>query len=326
MASTEAVYSYDSIGRLSEVTFSDGSSILYNYDSVGNRTSVVQIPYVPVPKSVANGFRLSASSSAPVTTSDTSASSISLVPYKSNQIALYYEGAWSIYNSSAISQSLSTSAGTVYDVFASYNGSSVVLSLVAWSSSTARATALGYQDGTLVLSTDSTKRYLGTIYCASANTVNDKAAQRHIWNYYNRVVRQLHCQDTTASWTYSSATIRAANANTTDGTGRFSFVIGVEEDAIHASSMQCKPLASGTPYLVNAIGLDSTTAVSIGGGYSASALNTDNATGSLLVSAGYHFLQRLEAVVDASGSVTIYGYSSSSNKLSSGYMNGELRM
>ncbi len=33
-------YSYDSDGRLIEVTYPDGSTVSYNYDNMGNRTSV----------------------------------------------------------------------------------------------------------------------------------------------------------------------------------------------------------------------------------------------------------------------------------------------
>lgn len=35
-------YTYDAYGRLTGVTYSDGSSITYAYDSAGNRTTVTQ--------------------------------------------------------------------------------------------------------------------------------------------------------------------------------------------------------------------------------------------------------------------------------------------
>ncbi len=40
MADT-ATYTYDSLGRLKTVTFTNGTVITYNYDAAGNRTSVV---------------------------------------------------------------------------------------------------------------------------------------------------------------------------------------------------------------------------------------------------------------------------------------------
>jgi YD repeat-containing protein len=36
-----ANFTYDLLGRLTEVTYADGSTIVYNYDKMGNRTSVV---------------------------------------------------------------------------------------------------------------------------------------------------------------------------------------------------------------------------------------------------------------------------------------------
>jgi YD repeat-containing protein len=35
-------YTYDALGRLTGVTYADGSSISYAYDSAGNRTTVTQ--------------------------------------------------------------------------------------------------------------------------------------------------------------------------------------------------------------------------------------------------------------------------------------------
>jgi YD repeat-containing protein len=36
-----AVYTYDSLGRLTQVTYSNLTTITYNYDATGNRTRVV---------------------------------------------------------------------------------------------------------------------------------------------------------------------------------------------------------------------------------------------------------------------------------------------
>lgn len=40
-ASAQTTYEYDSLGRLTEVTYNDGSNIVYNRDNLDNRTSVV---------------------------------------------------------------------------------------------------------------------------------------------------------------------------------------------------------------------------------------------------------------------------------------------
>ena len=40
MASDTATYTYDRLGRLKTVTFTNGTVVTYNYDDMGNRTSV----------------------------------------------------------------------------------------------------------------------------------------------------------------------------------------------------------------------------------------------------------------------------------------------
>ena len=41
MAADTATYTYDNLGRIKTVTFTNGTVITYNYDAMGNRTSVV---------------------------------------------------------------------------------------------------------------------------------------------------------------------------------------------------------------------------------------------------------------------------------------------
>jgi len=36
-----AGYQYDQLGRLTEIIYPDGTTVVFNYDSMGNRTSVV---------------------------------------------------------------------------------------------------------------------------------------------------------------------------------------------------------------------------------------------------------------------------------------------
>jgi YD repeat-containing protein len=36
-----ATYAYDALGRLTQVTYTNGTTIVYTYDAAGNRTSVI---------------------------------------------------------------------------------------------------------------------------------------------------------------------------------------------------------------------------------------------------------------------------------------------
>lgn len=41
MAADTATYTFDNLGRIKTITFSNGTVVTYNYDSVGNFTSIV---------------------------------------------------------------------------------------------------------------------------------------------------------------------------------------------------------------------------------------------------------------------------------------------
>lgn len=80
--------------------------------------------------------------------------------------------------------------------------------------------------------------YLGTFFTVSAGTTSyvfggssagGTAAQFYLWNMYHRVDVTTTVTDSTASWTYSTATARSANNSTGN---RISFVMGLAEDGI----------------------------------------------------------------------------------------------
>ena len=195
----------------------------------------------PIPTSVVNPLeicegRLTLTSGTPVTTGDVSASvSAYWSPYRGNRIALY-DGtqSWSIVTFTEITISLTgKTASTPYDVFAYNNSGTVAIELLAWTSKTARATALVLQDGVLVESGATTRRYLGSIYInSSGGQTDDTAAKRYVWNYYNRVPRALRVIESTASWTYNTATIRQARASTAN---QVEVVVGVAEVPVDLS-------------------------------------------------------------------------------------------
>jgi hypothetical protein len=102
-----------------------------------------------------------------------------------------------------------------------------------------RATDITLNSGIYIKSGDTTRRYLGTIrITTSTGQCEDSTLRRNVWNMYNRVERILFCQDTTASWSYTTAAFRSSNANTSYGTGRFGLVIGLSELPIEAEFSQ----------------------------------------------------------------------------------------
>lgn len=119
-----------------------------------------------------NDFRLTLTSGTAVTTGDVvNASTIYLTPYKGNVISLYNGTNWVSYESNEISLALGTLTNkTPYDVFCYANSSIPTLEFTAWTDETNRATALTTQDGILVKSGATTRRYLGTFYNAGNQT------------------------------------------------------------------------------------------------------------------------------------------------------------
>ena len=91
-----------------------------------------------------------------------------------------------------------------------------------------RATALTTQDNVYVKTGDTTRRYLGTLMTtATSGECEDSLERRLVWNYYNRISRAFYKTEDTASWTYSSATVRAMNNSTAN---RIGLVLGVAEE------------------------------------------------------------------------------------------------
>ena len=119
--------------------------------------------------------------------------------------------------------------GGVIDVFVYNNSGIPTLSSVAWTNTTTRASALVMDSlGILHKNGDQAHRYLGTVYIHGGAQTENNSSIRHIWNYYNRAPHVL-IADAGANeyWTYSTNTMRAANANTTLGEMRVSWVQGL---------------------------------------------------------------------------------------------------
>ncbi len=269
------------------------------------------IPSTTIDNSIQD-FRLTLTTGVPVTTTDvTGATTLYCTPYKGNRIALYDGSAWNVRTSAQFSLALGTlTSGKPYDVFCYDNAGVPTLEFTVWTDDTTRATALAYQDGILVKSGTATRRYLGTFYTTSTTTTEDSVANRYLWNYYNRIARAMRRLESTASWTYTTATWRQARASTSN---QLNFVTGASEDCITARV--CVSAGNGGGANVDmgvAVGVDSTTTPSplciMGGSQSASGAAPGtgiHADYSDYLSAGKHSLMWLE-ISKADGTTTWY--------------------
>jgi hypothetical protein len=159
-----------------------------------------------------------------------------------NRIALYDGSAkWQLLTFTDFSVAVPVTTGKVYDVFVYNNAGVAALYLLVWANTTTRATALTKQDGVWVLTGDTTKRYVGTIYVDASGTVKDGTTDRHVWNFYNREVKGLQRADYGLA-TYAAATWREWGGSSAK---RLNFVTGMVAAKTFRARMMLPPWAGG---------------------------------------------------------------------------------
>jgi hypothetical protein len=223
----------------------------------------------------APGGRLTTESGVPVSTSDrTSQGTLYYTPARHNNINTWSGTAWQAKTFAELSLALSIVSGRNYDVFINADATALSLS-AAWTNDTTRADALGTQDGVPVLGSDHTKLWLGTIRASGTNVTEDSAGgsvtqvggKRFVWNAYNQATRKLEVIDTTASWSYTTATIRQANGAAGN---KIEFVCGFDTSFLNAFVLSTVGLGNNGAVAIVALGIDTTTEFS---GLSQSAFN-----------------------------------------------------
>lgn len=261
--------------------------------------------------------RLTLTSATPVLTADvSSAGTIYLTPYKGNKVAIYNGTRWKLYALTEISLALTATSGKPYDVWVYDNAGTLTLETTVWTDDTNRATALAVQDGVYCKTGALTRRYVGTFYASGSNVTSDTSLKRYVWNYYNRVPRSMATIESTATWTYTTATARLANGAAGN---RLDWVQGVSEDHVHGSLIS---MSSNTSANVNrraGVGLDSVTTFASAGSTEFNSFRTGLTNPSSAneirehvcqfagyVSAGRHFVTWLE-YSEATGATTWYG-------------------
>lgn len=231
------------------------------------------------------GGRLTLSSGTPVTTANTSSTTVYWVPRKHNRVPLFDGEEWSLHSvATELSQALSDAtkspaaalADKNYDYFIWYDEAAETERLSRgppWTSNIARGTGAGTtelerRDGRLVnkvaISNGPAAQrglYVGTVRVTGAIAVEDTLTQRYLWNMYDRFVRPLRAIDATDSWSYTTATTRQARASTDN---QVELVRGLDEDEVSVTVNATAINNTGPAAAYVAIGLDSTTTVASG--------------------------------------------------------------
>lgn len=254
-------------------------------------------------------FRLTLTTALPVTTTDvTAAGTIYCTPYKGNQIALYTGSVWVTRTSAEFSLALSAlTSGKPYDVFCYDNAGTPTLEFLAWTNNTTRATALVMQDGVLCKTGALTRRYLGTFYTTSTTQTEDSAANRNLYNFYNQAPRKLKKYDTTATWSYATATWRSMHNSTAN---RVNVMTGV---AGHLVLLDNDQLVINTAtgigewgIAVNGTATDDSDS-SFYSDYSAGSRMGGRTSLYYAPAVGYNYYQATEKVIGGAGGCTFHG-------------------
>jgi hypothetical protein len=185
-------------------------------------------------QAVTPGGRLTLTTAVPVTTADvTAATNVFYTPYTSNALMLWDGSRWVPTVFSQLTLALgTTTSGKPHDVFCFLTAGAATLEKLIWTNDTTRATDISLQDGRYCKTGDKTRLYLGTFYTTSTTATEDSKAKRFLWNMYNRRLRTMEVLEATASWAYSTATPRQANASTAN---QLDYVCGLAEDNVSAN-------------------------------------------------------------------------------------------
>jgi hypothetical protein len=255
------------------------------------------------------GGRLTLETTVPVSTTDqTAKTTLYYTPYTHSRIELYDGTYWNRRTFGELSIAVPATTSQMYDVFVYDSGGTPTLELTAWTNDTTRATALVRQNGMWSKTGALTRLYLGSFRTTGVSgQTEDSAAKRYVWNYYNRVDRVLQAAlETANSWSYTTATWRQANANTTN---QLDLVCGYSEDAVSIHALASVGTSAGSANARTSIGEDSTSAPhasALYGNTTATAKTLNVATLRKIPAVGRHYYTWLE-FSDAAGTTTWYG-------------------
>lgn len=277
--------------------------------------------------SLRNGLRLYTQAGKPFAGSNGAAIGTIKVGQAFSDLAPFFNGTyWDMLRVSEASLTLSgLTANNNYDIYVRCTGISNgagTLSIetpVVWTNDTTPPTRTllnGIYVGSASAGTDNTRILVGSIRAVSSTTTIDTVASRWVSSIINPIQAQCNAADATASWTYASSTVHAMNGNTTDGTGRFSFIQATDQYPVMVKHF-CGNVSNNTidGNAKTGIGYDSTSSFSVSSLFqSAVASRAGNtscgrefSTDSGQTVIGFHFVQNLEATVASVGTMTVNG-------------------
>jgi hypothetical protein len=240
--------------------------------------------------------RLSPTSATPVISSGVTAGpAVYYMPYTGNLCQIYDGTQFNpqIFTELTLTLNSNYVLSSIYDVFIIKDASAgmTVVTGPAWTNITAGSCARGTGAGTTELTrlngllvnanAMATARngsttysvaanqgtYVGSIYIdgtagqITCNTAYGQSRKWAIWNYYNRAPIILKAGDATSSWTYASATVRAANGSSANSLTTF---CGIAEEAFDLRSYESGTFSisgTGNFLLATGVGINSTTTI-----------------------------------------------------------------
>ncbi|MBI5964947.1 MAG: hypothetical protein HY863_15820 [Chloroflexi bacterium] len=243
----------------------------------------------------APGGRLTLESGVPVSATDqTAKTTLYYTLFLSDKVSLYTGTVWKNYSFTEISLSLSGfTANKNYDVFAYSNSGVVALEALAWTSDSARATALVMLNGRLTKSGDATRRYLGAIrITGTTGQCEDSVSKRFVKNYYNRVERILKVTGSTSHANPSTSVVQWNS----DAAMKFEFLVDVVEEQYFVTILNDMICAATSSTAQGCVGLGINTVASlVAVSYWASAFQGRSSNNSTFAPVlGYNYVALLE--------------------------------
>jgi hypothetical protein len=254
------------------------------------------------------GGRLTLDSTNPVPSAATN-TNIHYLPFIHRFVRVKISGVWTSRDigTGIVNTALPVpGAAIMYDIFLYDDSGTLTLEFLAWSTNTARATAIvrDSDESWWVKSGDASRLYLGSGYINTSGQINDQLTHRGLFNAYNRRPRAIYLAGPSSNWTNSSSTVVVYNGNSAP---TIVVVAGLAEDELLLDIKVQANNASGSAGAIS-IGENSTSA---GAAKSQSAFNLGNSVNTHLlaryagqVPLGYNQFNWLESDSTNVGTVT----------------------